>query len=138
MGKKMLFFFSVHVVSSIPDMMDICDVFLESKISHINIVQLFQEAEIPRTLAQIISSGNSPFVLFAAEMRLSSAESFLCYLKSDNVKHYPAKAVGKDTCCSGSYYSLPPWSPSPTPQESLAENIMKQVTSFPDANNNCT
>lgn len=44
MGKKILFFFSLHVVCSILDMMDVCDVFLESKISHINVAWLLWES----------------------------------------------------------------------------------------------
>lgn len=69
MGKKILFFFSIHVVFSVPDMMDICGVFLESKLPHINVPWLLWEAEIPQALPQIISSGNSTFALFAAEMQ---------------------------------------------------------------------
>lgn len=57
MGKKMLFFFSTHVVCPIPDMVDICDVFLESKISHVNVAWLLWEAEIPHAPPHIISSG---------------------------------------------------------------------------------
>ena len=68
-GKKTLYFFSVHVVFSLPDLMDISDVFLESKISHINVSWPLWEAEIPQALPQIISAGNSTFALFAAEMQ---------------------------------------------------------------------
>lgn len=70
-------------------------------------------------------------------MKLSSARCFCVYLRSDTVKHQPAKTVGKDTCYSGSYitvliynlwslhYPLPQWL-----QESLAKDIMKWVTFF--------
>lgn len=86
MGKKMLFF-SVHVACSIPDMMDICDVFLESKIFHINVAWLLcMEAEIPSVLPSIISLGNSTFALFAAEMKFPSACCFCVYLRSDTLQ----------------------------------------------------
>lgn len=50
MGKKTVSFFSIHVVCSIPDMTDIGDVFLESKISPTLTSWLLWEAEIPHVL----------------------------------------------------------------------------------------
>lgn len=80
MGKKMLVLFSTHVVCSISDMVDICDIFLESKISHINVAWLLWEAKIPRAPPQIIFSGDSPVCPVCCRSEIIPSRLLFCYL----------------------------------------------------------
>lgn len=80
MGKKMLFFFSTHVVCPIPDMVDICDVFSESKISHVNIAWLLGKLKSHMLLHTLFLQVLLQFALFAAKMKLSLADR--CFMIS--------------------------------------------------------
>lgn len=106
MGKKILFFFSTHLVCPVPDMVNICDVFLESKISHINVVWLLWEAEIPHAPLQIMSSGNATVCTVCCRNEIILGTLLLYYLRSDSVKHEPARARGRHTCYSGFSFAL--------------------------------
>lgn len=135
MGKKMLSLFSIHVVCSIPDMVDICNVFLESKMSHINVAWLLWEAEIPHAPSQIIFSDNSTDCTVCCRSEIIHSTLLFCYLRSDNVQGEPARALGRHTCYSGSSVAIYLCGLHlPYPRQ--AENIVKWVTFLPDVNKN--